>query len=76
MGQKISIALERAEVEALVQCLRRRDQTICDIKQELCAPGSGDRFDREQLAFFSAEEETVERILKELAAALDACRPE
>ncbi len=70
MEQKISLTLARSDLEALIGCLRRRDQTICDIKQELCMPGSGDSFEREQLAFFSAEEETVERILAELTAAL------
>ncbi len=67
---KINLSLARSDVEALIGCLRRRDQTICDIKQELCAAGTGDTFDREQLAFFAAEEETVERILHELTAAL------
>ncbi len=76
MEQKITLSLARSDLEALIGCLRRRDQTICDIKQELCVPGSGDTFEREQFAFFAAEEEMVERILGELSAALGASQQE
>jgi hypothetical protein len=68
--EHVSLMLERSEAEALMKCIKRRDQTICDIKQELCSAGSGDKFEQEQFAFFAAEEETVERILAELNAAL------
>ena len=70
MEQTISISLERSEVEALVKCLRRRDQTICDIKQELCSSGSAETFEQEQLAFFATEEQIVERILGRLSESL------
>jgi len=36
MEKKITFTLKRVDADALVKCLQRRHERLCDIKQEIC----------------------------------------
>lgn len=69
MEQTVVLTLARADAETLVECLRRRDERLCDIRREICEP---EAFEREEMAYFEREHEVVERIMTALRATLNA----
>lgn len=71
MEPKIALTLARGDAEALMGCLRRRFERLCDIRKELCEPDEFDELEREERAYFDAENVLVERIIGELARALE-----
>lgn len=75
MGETIVLALARSDAEALVGSLRRRAERLCDIRRELCEPEEADALEREERAYFEAENAAVERVLAALDAVLTAPPP-
>ncbi|MBG0811710.1 hypothetical protein IY145_20365 [Methylosinus sp. H3A] len=71
MEPKIVLTLARSDAEALVVSLRRRFERLCDIRKELCEPDEFDELEREERAYFDAENALVERIIGVLAQALE-----
>lgn len=71
MEGKITLALDRADVELLIKSLQCRKERLCDIRQELCAPEPADELEREELAFFEQQEAAVQRIVTELRATME-----
>lgn len=72
MEQTVVLTLARSDAEALVSSLRRRGETLSDIKKELCeGEDPSEEFDREELAFFEQENQAVERVLMALRAVLE-----
>ncbi len=71
MEQSITLTLARVDAEMLVRSLQRRNERLCDIRQELCEP---DEFEQELSAYIEQENELVERIIATLHSALGACR--
>lgn len=72
MEQTVTFSLARSDAEALVGTLRRRAERLCDIRRELCEPEEGDELERQERAFFEAENAVVERVLAVLDGALSA----
>jgi hypothetical protein len=54
-----------------VKSLLRRKDRLCDIKKEIGSPEEADPYEQEQCAFFSREDEAVERVLAALRVALE-----
>jgi hypothetical protein len=74
MQSTITLELARGDAEALVVSLRRRFERLCDIRQELCEPEESDELEREERAYFDAENALVERIIGVLSRALEEDR--
>ncbi|BBU62396.1 hypothetical protein MSC49_23310 [Methylosinus sp. C49] len=72
MEPNIMLTLGRSDAEALVDSLRRRFERLCDIRKEICEPAEFDELEREERAYFDAENALVERIIGELTRALAA----
>ena len=70
MEGKITLELDRADAETLVDSLRHRSRKLGDIQRELHKPENLDDYEREELASFERENEVVERVLTELDAVL------
>ena len=70
MEGKITLELDRADAESLVDSLRHRSRRLGDIQRELRKPENLDDYEREELASFERENEVVERVLAELDAVL------
>jgi hypothetical protein len=70
MQPNIVLTLARRDAEALVGSLRRRFERLCDIRKELCEPDEFDELEREERAYFDAENALVERVIVELTRAL------
>lgn len=70
MEPNIMLTLARSDAEALVGSLRRRFERLCDIRKEICEPDEFDELEREERAYFDAENALVERIIGELTRAL------
>ena len=71
MEGKITLALDRADVELLIKSLQCRKERLCDIRQELCDPDPADELEREELAYFEQQEAALQRIIAELRATLE-----
>ena len=71
MDQAVKLMLDRVDAEILMKSLQRRKERLCDIRQEICPPEDADPYDQEQCAFFSKEDEVVERVLAALRLALE-----
>ena len=71
MDQAVKLMLDRVDAEILVKSLQRRKERLCDIRQEICSPVDADPYDQEECAFFSKEDEVVERVLAALRVALE-----
>jgi hypothetical protein len=69
MEQTVVLTLARSDAETLVSSLRRRGERLCDIRRELCEP-EPEEFEREELAYFEQESQTIERILALLQSVL------
>ena len=76
MDQAVKLMLERVDAEILVKSLQRRKERLCDIRQEICSAEEADPYDQEQCAFFSKEDEVVERVLAALRVALETTTAE
>lgn len=74
MQSTITLELARSDAEALVGSLRRRFERLCDIRRELCEPEEFDELEREERAYFDAENALVERIIGVLSRALEEDR--
>lgn len=74
MQSTITLELARGDAEALVGSLRRRFERLCDIRRELCEPEEFDELEREERAYFDAENALVERIIDVLSRALEENR--
>lgn len=62
MEGKITLELDRADAETLVDSLRPRSRRLGDIQRELHKPENLDDYEREELASFERENEVVERV--------------
>ena len=71
MEQKITLTLSRVDADALVKCLQRRHERLCDIKREICPPENAGPYEQEECVYFEQEDEVVGRVLDALRVGLD-----